>query len=56
MSFNALVSGADCGPVNALSQMVKHAEADRSLQKVGNSFRSIERTSDRLTRPSFRIA
>ncbi|KAG9041686.1 Peroxisomal membrane signal receptor PTS1 [Tulasnella sp. UAMH 9824] len=33
MSFNALVSGADCGPVNALSQMVKHTEADRSLQK-----------------------
>lgn len=33
MSFNALVSGADCGPVNALSQMVKHAEADHSLQK-----------------------
>lgn len=33
-----IFDGADCGPSNALSSVVKHAEVDRSLQRVrGNS-------------------
>jgi hypothetical protein len=34
MSFQSLVSGADCGPINPLGQMLKHTEGDRSLQQV----------------------
>ncbi len=33
-ALNSLVSGADCGPSNALSSVVKHVEVDRSLQRV----------------------
>lgn len=29
-----IFDGADCGPSNALSSVVKHAEVDRSLQRV----------------------
>ncbi|KAF9506187.1 hypothetical protein BS47DRAFT_1385656 [Hydnum rufescens UP504] len=33
-AMSSLISGADCGPSNALSSVVKHAEADRSLQRL----------------------
>ncbi|KAF8332035.1 uncharacterized protein EI90DRAFT_2972114 [Cantharellus anzutake] len=32
-ALSSLISGADCGPSNALSSVVKHAEIDRSLQR-----------------------
>jgi hypothetical protein len=34
MSFQGLVGGADCGPINPLAQVLKHTEGDRSLQQV----------------------
>lgn len=34
MSFSNLISGADCGPINPLAQVLKHTEGDRSLQRV----------------------
>lgn len=35
MSFSSLISGADCGTSsNPLSQVLKHTDADNSLQRV----------------------
>lgn len=35
MSFQGLISGSECAaPANPLSQVLKHTEADRSLQQV----------------------
>ncbi|KAF7321780.1 TPR-REGION domain-containing protein [Mycena kentingensis (nom. inval.)] len=31
--MEGLVSGADCGPINPLARVIKHAEGDRSLQQ-----------------------
>jgi hypothetical protein len=36
-----IFDGADCGPSNALSSVVKHAEVDRSLQRVGESIKPL---------------
>lgn len=41
-----IFDGADCGPSNALSSVVKHAEVDRSLQRVGEVGRIIETGAD----------
>lgn len=35
MSFQSLISGSECAaPANPLSQVLKHTEADRSIQQV----------------------
>jgi hypothetical protein len=40
-----IFDGADCGPSNALSSVVKHVEVDRSLQRVGEVDRVTYETS-----------
>jgi len=45
MSFQSLIAGAECAmPANPLSQVLKHTESDRSLQRV-SQLRDIPNTS-----------
>jgi len=52
MSFQSLISASECAtPANPLSQVLKHAEGDRSLQQVGHLFTY----GDIANNPYFRI-
>ena len=57
MSFQGLISGSECtAPANPLSQVLKHTEADRSLQQVCASLselgKALTLSQDRISGPS----